>query len=48
METDQNVTLGLFGFIGPADRHTHTLPVHCRINSLSWLVCFLELVLLIM
>ena len=27
-------------FIGPANSHTHTLPVYCCINGLSWLVCF--------
>ena len=27
-------------FIDPANSHTHTLPVHCCINGLSWLVCF--------
>ena len=39
-KTDWNVTPGLFHFISPADSHTHTLPVHCCINRLSWLVCF--------
>ena len=39
-KTNQNVTLGLFHFVGPGNRHTHTLPVHCCINRLSWLVCF--------
>ena len=27
-------------FYWPANSHTHTLPVHCCINGLSWLVCF--------
>ena len=27
-KTDQNVTLGLFHFIGPADSHTHTYIHH--------------------
>ena len=27
-------------FFGPANSHTHTLPVHRCINGLSWLVCF--------
>ena len=40
LKTDRNVTLGLFHFIDPADSYTHTLPVHCCINRLSWLVCF--------
>ena len=39
-KTDQNVTLGLFCFIDPADSHTHTLPVHYSINRPNWLVCF--------
>ena len=33
------MSLGLFHFIGPAGRHTYTLPVHCCITRLSWLVC---------
>ena len=39
-KTDRNVTFGLFHFIGPADSHTHTLPVHCCIDRPSWLACF--------
>ena len=34
------VTFGLFHFIDPTVSHTHTLPVHCCINRLTWLVCF--------
>ena len=34
-KTDHNVTLGQLHFIGPANSHTHTLPVHCCINGLS-------------
>ena len=34
-KTDQNVTLGLFHFIGPADSYTHTLPVPCCIDRPS-------------
>ena len=34
-KTDQNVTLGPFHFIGPADRYTHTLPMHCCINTVQ-------------
>ena len=40
LKTDQNVTLGLLNFIAPANSHTHTLPIHCCINRLSWLACF--------
>ena len=31
--TDHNV--GQLHFIGPANSHTHTLPVHCCINRLA-------------
>ena len=34
-KTDHNVTLGQLHFIGPANSHTHTLPIHCCINGLS-------------
>ena len=34
-KTDHNVTLGQLHFIGPANSHTHTLPVHCCITELS-------------
>ena len=30
----------LIVFIGPANSHTHILPVHCCITGLSWLVGF--------
>ena len=33
-------TFGQLLFIGPANSHTHTLPVYCCINGLSRLVCF--------
>ena len=39
-KTDHNVTLGQLHFIGPANSHTHTLPMHYCINGLSQLVCF--------
>ena len=39
-KTNHNVTLGQLHFIGPANSHTHTLPMHCCIDGLSWLVCF--------
>ena len=39
-KTNHNVTLGQLHFIGLANSHTHTLPVQCCINGLSWLVCF--------
>ena len=39
-KTDHVRTLGQLLFIGPGNSHTHTLPVHCCINGLSWLVCF--------
>ena len=39
-KTDHNVTFGQLLFIGSANSHTHTLPMHCCINGLSWLVCF--------
>ena len=39
-KTDHVRTFGQLLFIGPANSHTHTLPVHCCINGLSWLVCF--------
>ena len=37
---DHKVTLSQLHFIGPANSHTHTLPMHCCIDGLSWLVCF--------
>ena len=40
LETDHVRTFGQLLFIGPSNSHTHTLPVHCCINGLSWLVCF--------
>ena len=39
-KTNHVRTFGQLLFIGPANSHTHTLPVHCCINGLSWLVCF--------
>ena len=36
----KHINFGQLLFIGPANSHTHTLPVHCCINGLSWLVCF--------
>ena len=39
-ETDHNVTRGQLHFIGPANSHTHALPVHRCITGLSLLVCF--------
>ena len=39
-KTDHVHTFGQLLFIGPANSHTHTLPLHCCINGLSWLVCF--------
>ena len=39
-KTDQNVTLGLFYFIGPANGHTRTLHIHSAITRLGGLVCF--------
>ena len=33
--TDHVCTFGQLLFIGPANSHTHTLPVHCCINGLS-------------
>ena len=39
-KTDHVRTFGQLLFIGPANSHSHTLPVHCCINGLSWLVCF--------
>ena len=36
-----SVTLGQLHFVGhAANSHTHTLPMHCYIDGLSWLVCF--------
>ena len=35
-----NVTLGQLHFIGLANSHANTLPVHCCNTRLSWLVCF--------
>ena len=34
-KTNQNVTLGLFQFIGPANDYTHTLPIHTAIVGLG-------------
>ena len=34
-KTDHVHTFGRLLFIGPANSHTHTLPVHCCINGLS-------------
>ena len=34
-KTDHNVTFGQLLFIGSANSHTHTLPMHCCINGLS-------------
>ena len=34
-KTDHVRTFGQLLFIGPANSHTHTLPVHCCINGLS-------------
>ena len=34
-KTNQNFKLSLFHFSGPANSYTHTLPMHCCINSLS-------------
>ena len=39
-KTDHVRTFGQLLFIGPTNSHAHTLPVHCCINGLSWLVCF--------
>ena len=39
-KSDHNVTLGQLYFIGPANSQTYTLPMHCCIDGLSWLVCF--------
>ena len=39
-KTDHVCTFGQLLFIGPANGHTHTLPVHCCMNGLGWLVCF--------
>ena len=36
-KTDQNVTLGLFHFIGPANSHTHTLHLYLRTVALPGL-----------
>ena len=47
-KTDRNVTLGLFHFIGPADSHTHSLPMHCALIGLADWSAFLELVCEIM
>ena len=35
LKTDHNVTIGQLHFIGPANSHTYTLPVHHCINRLS-------------
>ena len=32
---NQNVTLGQLHFLGPANSHTHTLPMHCCNTRLS-------------
>ena len=34
-KTNHNVTFGQLLFIGSANSHTHTLPMHCCINGLS-------------
>ena len=34
-KTDHNVIFGQLLVIGPANSHTHTLPVHCCNNGLS-------------
>ena len=34
-KADHVCTFGQSLFIGPANSHTHTLPVHCCINGLS-------------
>ena len=34
-KTDHVRTFGQLLFIGPANSHTHTLPVHCCINGQS-------------
>ena len=34
-KNDHVRTFGQLLFIGPANSHTHTLPVHCCINGLS-------------
>ena len=34
-KTDHVRTFGQLLFIGPANSHTHTLPVYCCINGLS-------------
>ena len=34
-KTDHVRTFGQLLFIGPANRHSYTLPVHCCINGLS-------------
>ena len=34
-KTDHVRIFGQLLFIGPANSHTHTLPVHCCINGLS-------------
>ena len=38
-KTDHNVTFGQLLFIGSANSHTHTLPMHCCINGLSLYSC---------
>ena len=35
-KTDQNITLDLFHFIGPANAYTHTLSIHSAITRLSY------------
>ena len=34
-KADQNVTLGIFHFIGPANSYTHTVPIYSGITRLS-------------
>ena len=34
-KTNHNVTFGKLHLIGPANSHTHTLPMHCCIDGLS-------------
>ena len=44
-KTTQIVTLGLFHFIGPANRYTLVLPIHSANTRLSWWCAFLEWVM---
>ena len=36
-KTDQTVTLSLFRFIGLANSHAYTLPIHSAISNQAWL-----------